>query len=196
MRDGINLLPWRSKQRHRDNCKLLVILLVSQLLGFALIYLSGELLSQWQSVQASRNQYLSQQIDVVSNNKARLQGLLAEKEHFQSRLKELLQPDNRWQVTKKLLSGISKYLPRGVYFSKLAQADDVIQIEGLALSNAAVSSLMRRLNDVGWVKNTQLVMVRRDNDSVQAHNKFTLTIVTEPNRVEPSRTHQAKHDIN
>ena len=71
---------------------------------------------------------------------------------------EDLQSDRNLPV--HLLTEIVNQLPDGIYVSKVAQADQVVTINGVAQSNERVSELLRNLaNNTPWFAKPELVEI-------------------------------------
>ena len=56
-------------------------------------------------------------------------------------------------------------LPEGVYYQNVKQLGDVLNVTGVAQSNAFVSSLMRNLNNSEWLGGATLKEIVADNNS-------------------------------
>jgi len=67
-------------------------------------------------------------------------------------------------------------LPEGVSLLKVVQRGKNITIEGVAQSNARVSSFMRNLESSEWLNNPKLDIIQSQNESGLRVSNFTLRI--------------------
>jgi len=70
-------------------------------------------------------------------------------------------------------------LPDGVYYTKVAQAGRALNLQGVAQSNARVSSLMRSLDTSTYFENPSLVEIKGDpakKDNSARHPTFILNV--------------------
>ena len=59
-----------------------------------------------------------------------------------------------------LFDALVQTLPEGVYYTRIQQKGRVLNISGVAQSNARVSSLMRQLESSEWLENPKLVEIK------------------------------------
>ncbi len=80
-------------------------------------------------------------------------------------------------------------LPDGVYYTKVAQKGRGLSLQGVAQSNARVSSLMRSLNASTWFENPSLVEITANpqKETAVRLSKFSLNV---------SQANQKKQDEN
>jgi type IV pilus assembly protein PilN len=65
-------------------------------------------------------------------------------------------------------------LPEGVSISNITQQANNVTINGVAQSNARVSSLMRNLDSSEWLANPALDIIQANNEQGTRVSQFTL----------------------
>ena len=156
----INLLPHREAARKRRRDVFNVTLGASALLGglvaaAVFLWYQGAL-----SAQQGTNSLLEKEIKKLDGQIKDIAGLEEEIAALRARQKavEDLQSDRNLPV--HLLTEIVNQLPDGIYVSKVAQADQVVTINGVAQSNERVSELLRNLaNNTPWFAKPELVEI-------------------------------------
>jgi len=156
----INLLPHREAARKRRRDVFNVTLGASALLGGLVaagvfLWYQGAL-----SEQQDTNSLLEKEIKKLDGQIKDIAGLEEEIAALRARQKavEDLQSDRNLPV--HLLTEIVNQLPDGIYVSKVAQADQVVTINGVAQSNERVSELLRNLaNNTPWFAKPELVEI-------------------------------------
>ncbi|MFO1263684.1 MAG: PilN domain-containing protein [Rhodoferax sp.] len=156
----INLLPHREAARKRRRDVFNVTLGASALLGGLVaagvfLWYQGAL-----SAQQDTNSLLEREIKKLDSQIKDIAGLEEEIAALRARQKavEDLQSDRNLPV--HLLTEIVNQLPDGIYVSKVAQADQVVTINGVAQSNERVSELLRNLaNNTPWFAKPELVEI-------------------------------------
>jgi len=147
----INLLPYREEKRKRRKTAFFVGLGVSVVLGAVVVGAGMLLLQQMTAAQASRNQFLTTEIDKLDSQIKDIANLKAEIESLKSRQRavEDLQADRNTPV--HLLNELARHTPEGVYLTAIRQADKVVTINGIAQTNERVSELLRNTaTQNGW----------------------------------------------
>jgi type IV pilus assembly protein PilN len=156
----INLLPHREAARKRRRDVFNVTLGASALLGGLI---AGAVFLWFQaaiSVQQSTNTILDTEIKKLEAQIKDIAGLEAEIAALRARQQavEDLQSDRNLPV--HLLTELVNQLPDGVYIAKMAQADRLVTINGVAQSNERVSELLRNLaNNSPWFTKPELVEI-------------------------------------
>ena len=156
----INLLPHREAARKRRRDVFNVTLGASALLGglvaaAVFLWYQGAL-----SAQQDTNSLLERESKKLDGQIKDIAGLEEEIAALRARQKavEDLQSDRNLPV--HLLTEIVNQLPDGIYVSKVAQADQVVTINGVAQSNERVSELLRNLaNNTPWFAKPELVEI-------------------------------------
>lgn len=184
----INLLPWREALRKEKQQQFFVALGASVAVMLLIV---GGVHIQIQSmieVQNARNSFLQAQIDRVERQIVEIDALEKEKQSLLARM-EVIQnlQEGRSQMVH-IFDQIARAVPEGVYVTKIEQKEGVINLLGMAQSNARVSSLMRNLETSEWFKDPKLEeIVANKNEQGPRESQFKLMValkgelkVTEP----------------
>jgi type IV pilus assembly protein PilN len=156
----INLLPHREAARKKRRDIFNVSLGASALLGGLI---AGAVFLWFQaaiSVQENTNAILESEIKKLDGQIKDIAGLEAEISALRARQQavEDLQSDRNLPVY--LLTELVNQLPDGVYISKMAQADRLVTLNGVAQTNERVSELLRNLaNNTPWFTKPELVEI-------------------------------------
>jgi type IV pilus assembly protein PilN len=156
----INLLPHREAARKRRRDLFNVSLGAAALLGGLI---AGAVFLWYQttiSVQQSTNSILTTEIKKLEGQIKDIAGLEEEIAALRARQQavEDLQSDRNLPV--HLLTELVNQLPDGVYIARMAQADQLVTINGVAQSNERVSELLRNLaNNTPWFAKPELVEI-------------------------------------
>lgn len=170
----INLLPWREELRKEKQQEFYVMLGFAAVLGIAVWGLVHFYHTQLISYQQSRNTYLQGEITKLDKKIEEIRRLEAEKEHLLARMRaiELLQ-GNRPLIVR-FFDELVASLPEGVSVTSVNQKGTAITINGVAQSNARVSSFMRNLESSEWLKDPQLDIIQARDEQGQRISNFTL----------------------
>ena len=161
----INLLPWREelrKRRQRDFGVLagLSVLAMAVVVLSVHAYFSGRI-----EFQESRNAYLQRQIALLDERIREIEELDQEKSRLLARMEIIQQLQASRPEIVHLFDELVETLPDGVYLTRLAQKGRSLNLEGVAQSNARVSSLMRNMDDSAWMENPALVEIKARSKS-------------------------------
>jgi len=171
----INLLPYREEKRKRRKTAFFVGLGVSAVLGAVVVGAGMLLLQQMTAAQASRNQFLSTEIDKLDSQIKDIANLKAEIESLKSRQRavEDLQADRNTPV--HLLNELARHAPEGVYLTAIRQAEKVVTINGIAQTNERVSELLRNTaRNSEWLEKPELVEIKIANLSANSRDQKRL----------------------
>jgi type IV pilus assembly protein PilN len=172
----INLLPWRETRRKELQTQFLVMLMIVAALGVA-VWGAGHFYHvQLMEVQNTRISVVEENIAKVDKKIQEIKQLEREKERLLSRMRAIEQLQGNRPLIVRLFDEIVNSLPEGVTVTKLSQKGAKVTIDGLAQSNARVSSLMRKLESSKWLSNPDLKVIREANAAGgKPVNSFTLT---------------------
>ncbi len=172
----INLLPWRAERRKLRQREFFMVL------GFAAIgaIVLGFLVSGYYGAQISgqetRNAYLNQQIAEMDKAIEQIKELDKKKSDLLARKKviEELQA-NRSQMVH-LFDALVRTIPDGVSLTGIKQEGEQITLEGVAQSNARVSTYMRNLETSGWMTKPDLGKIEAKGGNPGLPYLFSLTV--------------------
>ena len=172
----INLLPWREARRKELQTQfyttLLLVAIVAGLVWYGThLYHKGLI-----DLDNYRISYIQEQIAAVDKEIEEIQQLEKEKARLLSRMRAIEQLQGNRPLIVRFFDELITSLPEGVSVTRVAQAGNSITIDGLAQSNARVSSFMRNLESSEWLTNPDLKIIRESNAAgVGRINSFKLT---------------------
>ena len=168
----INLLPHREAARKKRRDIFNVSLGASAIVGGLI---AGAVFLWFQaaiSVQQNTNTILETEIKKLDGQIKDIAGLEAEISALRARQQavEDLQSDRNLPVY--LLTELVNQLPDGVYISKMAQADRLVTLNGVAQTNERVSELLRNLaNNTPWFTKPELVEIVAGSVAINREQK-------------------------
>ena len=159
----INLLPWREEQRTQRNKDFVVtcfVFALITLLAFGGVHYWFNKRIGWQN---ERNDYLSNEIAGLDKKIEAIQNLDSERQALLARMQIIQQLQASRPEIVHLFDEIVQTLPEGVFYTKILQKGRGLSLEGVAQSNARVSTLMRNLEASDWLERPVLdEIVRKD----------------------------------
>lgn len=172
----INLLPWREAKRKELQTQF-VMAVVSVAVLALIVWGAGHFYHvQLIEVQNTRIAYIEKNIEIVDEKIEEIKELEKEKERLLSRMRAIEQLQGNRPLIVRLFDEMVNSLPDGVTISDISQSGSSITINGLAQSNARVSSFMRKLESSEWLASPDLKVVKEsavDGDG-KTFNSFTL----------------------
>ena len=172
----INLLPWREalkKEQQRQFafvavgsavCMVLIIVYVH-------IHFSG-LITQ----QNNRNSFLQTEIEKVEKDIIAIKSLEADKQNLLARMNIIQQLQGSRPEIVHLFEESAKTLPEGVYLTRLNRTGATVKVEGVAESNANVSTLMKNLDISDWMKSPRLDVIDSSKKEYAGLSWFNLRV--------------------
>jgi type IV pilus assembly protein PilN len=172
----INLLPWRQERRQLRQKEFYGMLGLAVgaalLISFLIVmYYNGQI-----EGQQNRNTYLRQQIVLVEEQIKQIEELDRKKANLLARKQVIEQLQASRSQMVHLFDELVRTIPEGVRLTSIRQAGQTLTLEGLAQSNARVSSYMRNLEDSGWMANPDLTIIETKGDDKGLPNVFTLRV--------------------
>lgn len=173
----INLLPWREARRKELQNQFLITLVFVALIAVAVWGAGHYYHVQLIDLQNTRITYIEQNIAEVDKKIEEIKQLEREKERLLSRMRAIEQLQGNRPLIVHLFDELVTSLPDGVTVSSVTQKGTKITINGLAQSNARVSSFMRKLEGSKWLANPNLKIIRESDvaGDDKPVNSFTLT---------------------
>jgi type IV pilus assembly protein PilN len=171
----INLLPWREERRKELQTEFMSVLGVVALLAAGVWAAFHFYHVQLIEVENSRLKYLEEKITIVDKKIEEIQELEREKESLLSRMRAIEQLQGNRPLIVRLFDEMVTNLPEGLSITKVKQKDTSVTIEGLAQSNARVSSFMRNLEQSEWLEKPELQVIQESEvGGDKPVNSFTL----------------------
>lgn len=172
----INLLPWREMRRKEQQRQFFSIaggaaVLMGMIVFYIHIHIGGLI-----DAQTQRNTFLEEEIAKVEEKIAEIRALQSKKQQLLARMNIIQQLQTRRPEIVHVFDEIVKSVPGGLYLTKVTQQDKTLIVEGVAQSNARVSSLMRNLDASDWFTSPRLEVIEAgDKESVRT-SSFKLTV--------------------
>lgn len=172
----INLLPWRAERRQLRQKEFFSMLGLAAgaalLVSFLIVmYYSGQV-----EGQQNRNAYLREQITIVDEQIKQIEELDKKKANLLARKQVIEQLQASRSQMVHLFDELVRTIPEGVRLNSIKQSGQMLTLDGLAQSNARVSSYMRNLEASGWMANPDLTIIEAKGDDKGLPNVFTLKV--------------------
>ncbi len=173
----INLLPWREARRKGQQRRFAMFAAGWTLSALAIV-LGGYLyIGELIDAQQKRNTYLQEQIASLDKSIASIKELKKEKQQLMARMEVIGELQSSRTAVVHMLDELARVIPAGVYFTAMKQRGTVLEIEGVAQSNANVSDLMRQLDGAEWVADPRLEVIEsKDERSSDRSSRFVLRV--------------------
>lgn len=155
----INLLPWRAerrKQRQKQFYSLLGAVAVAAVLAVFGVKMYYDSLIQ---AQQARNTYLQSEITQVDAKIKEIEELDRKRADLLQRKQVIEELQASRSLMVHLFDELVQTIPEGVRLTSIKQAGTVLTLEGLAQSNARVSSYIRALENSGWMARPDLSII-------------------------------------
>ena len=174
----INLLPWRDELRKRREKEFIITAVIAALLmgGVVLgVHLHYESRIAYQN---QRNTFIETEIAALDKQIKEIENLKKERDRLIARTKVIQNLQAGRPEIVHVFDELVTTLPDGVYYTKVVQKGRSLNLEGVAQSNARVSSLMRSLDASTWFENPSLVEIKADpqKDTSLRFSTFNLNI--------------------
>jgi type IV pilus assembly protein PilN len=155
----INLLPWRDSLKKEREIRFGIVTGIA--LGItALIFLGVHFyIANSIGYQESRNNYLVEQIKEAEEKITKIKDLEQQKERLIGRMSVIQELEKSRPQVVHLFDELVKQVPPGVYFTKMEQKGDKITLEGIAQSDARVSSLMSNIEMSQWLSHPKIYQI-------------------------------------
>lgn len=181
----INLLPWREELRQEQKKQFLMMVLMTFILSAAMVGLIHFQMQAKIDYQVSRNGFLQQEIAKVDEEIKEIRELKKVRRSLVERMEVIQDLQAARPSIVHLFSEIVSTVPNGVYLESMTQTGGNLLINGLAESNARVSTYMRNLSGSEWLKDPNLTVIEIEDITVNRISNFTLTVKqTSPNATE------------
>lgn len=179
----INLLPWRAERRKRRQQEFFAMLGAAALAAVLIAVLINSFYSSQIESQTARNAFLDERIAEVQKQISEIEELDRSKSRLLARKQviEELQASRSQMV--HLFDELVRTIPDGIKLTLIQQTGDQLTLEGLAQSNARVSSYMRNLEASNWMDTPDLTIIEAKGDSKALPFEFKLKVrMTSPEK--------------
>lgn len=188
----INLLPHRqirrAERQRQFNLMLAVTVVAAGLIGFMV----QTVISARIDGQLSRNTRLDTAIAQLDKEIAEIKDLKQQISNVLERkqIVENLQTDRSQAVV--LLDEITRQLPEGLFLTSIKQQGNLIELEGVADTNARIATLVRNLSSSQWMEAPRLIEIKAVTVNNQKQNQFKLNVSIKAPKTEEEAANQAK----
>ena len=176
----INLLPWRESLRQTQKKRYIGSLVAVSVTVFILFWIAGQVIDQQVRNQNSRNNYLTQQIEVLDRQISQIKDINKAKNAIGLRMALIEQLQVSKNLTPILFDELAKIVPPGVSFETMSRSDNQIKIIGTSDSNNRLSGFMRSLDLSEVFVSAELSSIVADKSGLNAVSDFELTFSISP----------------
>ncbi|HEX9584713.1 MAG TPA: PilN domain-containing protein [Gammaproteobacteria bacterium] len=155
----INLLPWREELRKQRNKEFGISAAVAVLLMGAVVAGVHYHFQERIAFQQKRNAFLEAEIAKLDQKIKQIQQIDAEKQRLLARMQIIQKLQSSRPEIVHLFDEFVRTIPEGVYFTNITQKGRDLKIQGVAQSNARVSTLMRQMEASDYLENPALVEI-------------------------------------
>ena len=158
----INLLPWREEQRTQRNKDFAITCVVFAVITLMAIGGVHYRFTQQIELQGERNNYINKEIAKLDSKIEEIKDLDAKRLALLARMDIIEQLQASRPEIVHLFDAVVQTLPEGVFYTRITQKGRSLNLQGVAQSNARVSTLMRNIESSEWMENPVLdEIVRR-----------------------------------
>ncbi|MFC3122959.1 PilN domain-containing protein [Agaribacter flavus] len=176
----INLLPWRESLRQTQKKQYLASLGVVAVIIFIVFWLAGQFIEQQIRNQNSRNNYLSQQIQLLDAQIVEIKAIKDKKDEIALRMSLIEQLQVSRNLAPILFQELAQTVPPGIAFSSLSRTGNQIKIVGVSESNNRLSDFMRALDESTVFVAAELSSIVADANAANAISDFELSMQINP----------------
>ena len=162
----LNLLPWRETLKREREIRLAVFTGASLAVAGVVVLSAHLFMEGLIDYQESRNGYLGKEIKRVEAQIKEIEDLEKKKQRLIDRMNVIQELESNRPKIVHLFDELVKQLPDGVYFTALEQKNDKLTLEGIAQSDARVSSLMRNIEKSQWLTNPQIQLISAKEEKI------------------------------
>jgi type IV pilus assembly protein PilN len=178
----INLLPWRDTLKKEREIRFGIIAGVSLFLS-GLVVLGVHLFMDAEiTYQKKRNDYLNSEIKKAEAKIEKIKMLDEKKQDMIARMNAIQDLEESRPLVVHLFEELVTQVPNGVYFTSMKQKDDKVILEGVAQSDARVSSLMKKIDESEWLTLPKIYIIKsKENkkDKKRSVSTFKLEVTQE-----------------
>lgn len=156
---GLNLLPWRDKERELKKKQFFVLVGFVVALAGVTVFLGHLYMESSIEHQKKRNQYLKSEIAELDRQIEEIKRLDATRKALLSRMSVIEELQSTRPAIVHLFDEMAIALPRGMFLTELQQLGTKLTVQGKAESNARVSTYMNSLDASPWLSSSNLNII-------------------------------------
>lgn len=184
----INLLPWREAQKKEQQRQFAFMAVGSSIFMVLVIVYVHIHFSGLIAKQNDRNAFLQQQIDEVEKDIVAIKSLESDKQNLLARMNIIQQLQTSRPEIVHLFDESAKSLPSGVYLTSIKRSGQTVKVEGVAESNANVSTFMKNLDSSEWLAGPRLDVIDSSKKQFEGLSWFNLRVAqTAPSKPEDDK---------
>ncbi len=187
----INLLPWRAERRKQRQKEFYTMLagaaLVAVVIGLGVVKYFDHLIG----VQNQRNTRLTSEIALLDEAISKIEALDKRKAELLARKAVIEQLQSSRSQMVHLFDQLVRTIPDGVRLNSIKQTGEKLTLDGVAQSNARVSSYMLELEDSGWMTAPDLSIIEAKGSDKSMPYQFALTVTLK----KPKKEGEAEDEV-
>jgi type IV pilus assembly protein PilN len=187
----INLLPWRAERRKQREREFGVIMVAALALGAVIVLGANWYVGQMLKGQEARNQMLTQEISLLEGKIKEIEALKEKRDKLLQRKEVIETLRASGSGTVRMLDDLVRTIPDGVRLTNIKQAGESLILEGLAQSQARISSYMRNLETSRWLSKPDLQKSEAAGPDKTARYKFSMMVTLRKSKEELEAAEEA-----
>lgn len=172
----INLLPWRAERRKLREREFGAIMLAAFGLSVLLVFFGMWYMDRRLEGQQARNDLLNREIAVLEGKITEIDSLRNKRETLLQRKEVIETLRASGSQTVRMLDALVKTIPDGVRLTNITQNGEQLVLEGLAQSQARISTYMRNLESSDFLTAPDLQKSEATGPDKSARYKFTMRV--------------------
>ncbi|HEX5046959.1 MAG TPA: PilN domain-containing protein [Gammaproteobacteria bacterium] len=172
----INLLPWRTELRQKRKKEFLTALLGAVLVAGLLVYVSKLGVQAQTSGQLRRNDILTEEIAKLDKQISEIKELENKRERLRARINVIDQLQRSRPEVVHLFDELVNAMPEGVNLTQITQANNRVDLSGIAQSSSRVSALMRNIDASPWLADPHLDVVSGSTQGAARNSQFAFKL--------------------
>lgn len=183
----VNLLPWRRGRRQRRQREFLMVL-AGGAVGAVFLVGAGEWIStEVVNRQEERNTLLRTEIAALDLKIQEIKDIQAQKASLQARMDVIQDLQVKRPASVKLFEALARSVPEGVFLTSFSQLETALSLQGLAQSNARVSTFMHQLDAAGQFDPSTLGVARATEHRGLHASQFDIKVPQHVAKEEPAQ---------
>jgi type IV pilus assembly protein PilN len=159
---NINLLPWRQELRDRARSAYYKVLIITGLIGLAIVICSAFGLDQLKNNEDAKATFLKSEISSVERELQEIKKLKEKKQELIDRMNAIDSLQQSRNIAVHLYSDLPTLTSTGLYLKSMDYKNRTISVRGLAESNPRVSSMLRNVDNSKWLGNSVIVQTKAE----------------------------------
>lgn len=159
---GLNLLPWREKEREQKKKQFFSLIGVFAAVAALMVFLVHTYMQSALEYQDQRNARLNTEIAQLDKQIEQIKQLDTTRQALLDRMQIIENLQGTRPAIVHLFDELVATLPKGMYLTHFKQESTTVRLEGKAESYARVSSFMNRLDASPWLNSSNLNIISID----------------------------------